>query len=276
MLSYKAFSFFLVFAAAFNPATAAKEATLKLSTHPELRGGSPTPAESLANANADSRMLEVVYPVGFPDANGAWLGDWTGAAQAGLAVHAGAAVVFTEPATTISSGDVCAYAAITGFKDREYVLSDGAIFVNGCNPAAPSLNGTSLVDLLRDALAIQQATCPLGALALVDGELGSRTFLPGAYKSDSAFSVAAGTIVTLKGNAESKFLFLLSGAAVVTGAGTIFNLVPDDKDEEAGRPQAKNILFVSADAATTGAGSLFEGSILSGGAITTTVPFLQF
>jgi hypothetical protein len=265
MFSSNAFSFFLVLAVAFNPVTAAKEATLKLSYHPELRGASPTPVESLAAA--DSRTLEVDYPVGFPDAKGAWVGDWTGADQAGLAVHAGAAVVFTPPVTTISSGDVCGYAAITGLKDIDYVLGDGAIFVNGCNPADISLNGASLVDLLRDALAIQQATSPLGALALVSGELGGQTILPGAYKTDSAFSVAAGTVVTLQGNAESKFLFL-SGAAVVTGAGTTFNLVPDDEDEEAGRPQAQNILFVSADATTTGAGSLLEGSILSRAAIT--------
>jgi hypothetical protein len=109
MFSNNAFSFFLVLAAAvaFNPVTAAKEA--------KLRGGSLTPVESLADA--DSRMLGVEYPVGFPDATGTWVGDWTGADQAGLAVHAGAALVFTATATTISSGDVCGFAAVTGLKD---------------------------------------------------------------------------------------------------------------------------------------------------------------
>jgi hypothetical protein len=237
--------------------TAAKEA--------KLRGGSLTPVESLADA--DSRMLGVEYPVGFPDATGTWVGDFTGANQAGLAVHAGAALVFTATATTISSGDVCGYAAVTGLKDIDYVFGDGAIFVNGCDPAAASLNGASLVDLVKDALAIRQATSPIGALTLVNGELGGLTFLPGAYKTDSAFSVAAGQIVTLQGNAESKFLFL-SGGAMGTGAGTTFNLVPDDDDEEAGRPQAKNILFVTTGATSTGAGSVLEGSILSGAAIT--------
>jgi hypothetical protein len=235
--------------------TAAKEA--------KLRGGSLTPVESLADA--DSRMLGVEYPVGFPDATGTWVGDWTGADQAGLAVHAGAALVFTATATTISSGCVCGYAAVTGLKDIDYVLGDGAIFVNGCDPAAASLNGASLADLVKYALAIRQATSPIGALTLVNGELGGLTFLHGAYKTDSAFSVAAGQVVTLQGNAESKFLFL-SGGAMGTGAGTKFNLVPENGGEEG--PQAKNILFATTGATSTGAGSVLEGSILSGAAIT--------
>jgi hypothetical protein len=163
MFSNNAFSFFLVLATAFNPVAAAKEAKLK------LRGGSPTSVESLADA--DSRMLGVNYPVGFPDAKGTWVGDWTEADQAGLSVQAGAALVFGTPASTISSGDVCGYSAITGLKVVNYVLDDGDIFVNGCNPAALGIGGASVVDLLADALAIQEATSPVGALALVSSEL---------------------------------------------------------------------------------------------------------
>jgi hypothetical protein len=102
-------------------------------------------------------------------------------------------------------------------------------------------------------------------LALVSGELGGRTILPGAYKTDSSFTVAAGSIVTLQGNAQSKFL-LLSGSSVVIDADTIFKLVPED--ETNGSPQEKKILLVSAGATTTGTNSVIEGSILSGAAIT--------
>jgi hypothetical protein len=77
------------------------------------------------------------------------------------------------------------------------------------------------------ALAIQEA------LALVSGELGGRTILSGAYRTDSSITVAAGTVVTLQGNADSKFLFL-SGASIATGADTIFHLV----SESAGRTAA--------------------------------------
>jgi hypothetical protein len=171
----------------------------------------------------------------------------------------------TAPAITISSGGVCGYAAIAGFKDIDYSLEDGAIFANGCNPAAASLNGESLDDLLGQALAIQQDTGSLEALALVSGELGGRTVLPGAYKTDGSITVAAGTVVTLRGNVDSKFLFL-SGATIVTGADTIFKLVPED--EQNATPQAKNILLVSTGATTTGGNSVIEGSILSGAAIT--------
>jgi predicted acyltransferase (DUF342 family) len=263
MFSNNAFCFFLVLAAAYNVVKAVKEAKFKISNHPELRGGSPTPAESLADA--DSRMLGVEYPVGFLDVKGTWVGDWAGADQTRLSVQAGDALVFTGAATTISSGDVCGYAAITGLKDRDYFLGHGASFINGCNPDASSINGESMADLLIDALAIQQDTSPLGALALDSDELGGRTILPGVYKTDSSITVAAGTIVTLYGNDESKFLFL-SGGAVVTGADTTFNLVPDGEGN--GPPQAENILFVSAGATHTGASSVLEGSILSGAAIT--------
>jgi hypothetical protein len=82
--SNNAFLFFLVLAAADNAVTAAKEAKIKLSDHPELRGGSTTPVQSLANS--DNRMLGVIYPAGFPDLKGTWEGEWTPDAQAGLAV----------------------------------------------------------------------------------------------------------------------------------------------------------------------------------------------
>jgi hypothetical protein len=185
--SNNAFLFFLVLAAADNAVTAVKEAKIKLSDHPELRGGSTTPVESLANAA--SRMLGVIYPAGFPDLKGTWVGEWTPDAQAGLAVQAREALTFPDHATTISSGDVCGYAAITGFKDIYYSLEDGAIFVNGCDPADASLNGESLDDLLGRALAIQQDNGSLEAVALVSGELGGRTVLHGAYKTDGAITV---------------------------------------------------------------------------------------
>jgi hypothetical protein len=261
--SNNAFLFFLVLAAADNAVTAVKEAKIKLSDHPELRGGSTTPVESLTNA--DSRMLGVIYPAGLTDVKGTWVGEWTPDAQAGLAVQAGSALTFTAPAATISSGDVCGYAAIAGFKDIYYSLEDGAFFVNGCDPAAASLNGESLDDLLGHELAIQQDTVSLEALVLVSGELGGRTVLPGAYKTDGSITVDAGTVVTLRGNTDSKFLFL-SVATIVTGADTIFKLVPED--EQNGPPQAKNILLVSAGATNTGANSVLQGSILSGAAIT--------
>jgi hypothetical protein len=265
--SNNAVLFFLVLAAADNAVTAVKEANIKLSDRPELRGGSTTPVESLANA--DSRMLGVIYPVGFPDLKGTLVGEWTPYAQAGLAVQAGADLTFTAPATTISSGDVCGYAAITGFKDIYYFLEDCAIFfVNGCDPAAASLNGGSLDDLLGHALARQQDAVSLEALALASGELGGRTsILPGAYKTDSSIIIAAGTVVTLRGNADSKFLFL-SGASIVTGADTTFNLVSDSVGKNVSLPIAEKIFFVSAGATTTGANSVIEGSILSGAAVT--------
>jgi hypothetical protein len=258
MLSNNAFRFFLVLAAAYNAVKAAKEDNLKLSDHPELRGGSPA-------ADADSRMLGVEYPVGFLDVKGTWVGDWTEADQTRLAIQAGSALVFTGAGTTISSGDVCGYTAITGLKNRDYLLGHGASFIDGCNPDAPSINGKSMADLLIDASAIQQGTSPIGALVLESDELGGHTILPGVYKTDASITVAAGAIVTLYGNEESKFLFLTRGA-VVTGADSTLNLVPDGEGK--GPPLAKNILFVSAGATTTGARSALQGSILSGAAIT--------
>jgi hypothetical protein len=106
------------------------------------------------------------------------------------------------------------------------------------------------------------------ALELVSGELGGRTVLPGAYKTDGSITVAAGTVFTLRGNADSKFLFL-SGASIVTGAGTTFNLVSDTVGTEASLPLAENMFLVSAGATATGGGhSVLQGSILSGVAIT--------
>jgi hypothetical protein len=76
-------------------------------------------------------------------------------------------------------------------------------------------------DPITDTLAIQEA------FALNVGELGGRTVSPGAYKTDSSITVASGTVVTLRGNNQSKFLFI-SGASVVIGADTRFNLVWDE------------------------------------------------
>jgi hypothetical protein len=113
-------------------------------------------------------------------------------------------------------------------------------------------------------LTIQQATNPLGALPLVHGELGGFTILPGAYKTASAFSIASGQVVTLQGNTESKFLFL-AGGATTTGAGTTFNLVADDEEEDAGIPQAKNI---SRAVITLGAASEVPSGIFSIASVT--------
>jgi hypothetical protein len=115
-------------------------------------------------------------------------------------------------------------------------------------------------DPFTDALVIQEA------FALNVGELGGRTVSPGAYKTDSSITVAAGTVVTLRGNNQSKCLFI-SGASVVIGADTRFNLVWDEV-LGTGPPQVNNILFVSAGATTMGANSKLQGSILSGAAIT--------
>jgi hypothetical protein len=102
---------------------------------------------------------------------------------------------------------------------------------------------------------------------LVSGELGGRTIFPaGACKTGGSITVAAGNVVTLRGNANSKFLFL-SGAAIVTGAGTTFNLVSDSVGTNGSLPLAENVFFVSAGATATGVNSVLQGSILSGAAI---------
>jgi hypothetical protein len=110
-------------------------------------------------------------------------------------------------------------------------------------------------------LAIQEV------LTLVSAELGGQTILPGAYKTDSSITTAAGTVVTLRSNVDSKFFFL-SGASIVTGAGTTFNLVSDTVGTNGSLPLAENVFFMSAGATTTGGNSVLQGSIRSGAAVT--------
>jgi hypothetical protein len=105
------------------------------------------------------------------------------------------------------------------------------------------------------------------ALTLVSGELRGRTVLPGAYKTDGSITVAGGTVVTLRGNADSKFLFL-SGASIVTGTDTTFDLVSDSVRTNSSLPFAENMFFVSTGTTTMGANSVLQGSILSGSSIT--------
>jgi hypothetical protein len=258
MFSSNTVRFVLVLAAACNAVTVAKETKVELS---KLRGSSPTaPVESLADA--DSRKLAVV--------DGHWVIDeWADTDQAKLAVQAGAGLVFQNPGTEIIAGNVCGYEAITGLDGVDYFLGSQVgydpdttpagreAFVGGCNPTS-AVDG-SISKLLTKAHAIYLSTVFPNAMPLDSGEMGGKTYQPGTYKIGTPLTVAANSVVTLTGNADSKFLFL-AGAAMSTGAGTSFVLE--------GGVLPKNILFYTAAAATTGAGSELEGSILAAAAIT--------
>jgi cytoskeletal protein CcmA (bactofilin family) len=177
-----------------------------------------------------------------------------------------AKAAITLGAASTVTGDIFAKAAITvgagsSYKSvlNEEQLQSSLISMHNSGVLAAEQQPLSTPDPLTMVIE--------AALVLVSGELGGRTILPGAYKTDGSITIAAGTVVTLRGNADSKFLFL-SGASIVTGADTTFNLVSDSVGTNGNLPLAENIFFVSAGATTMGANSELQGSILSGAAIT--------
>jgi cytoskeletal protein CcmA (bactofilin family) len=199
-----------------------------------------------------------------------------GSILTGAAVSLGAASVVTgsisdKAAITLGSasrvtGDIFARAFIT--------IGDGSSYKSVLNEAQvqSSVNAMRYSDVLAAENQPLLTPDPLTmviqeSLALVSGELGGWTILPGAYTTDSSITIAAGTVVTLRGNADSKFLFL-SGSSIVTGADTTFNLVSYSVGNDGSLPLAENICFMSAGATTTGANSVIPGSILSGAAVT--------
>jgi predicted acyltransferase (DUF342 family) len=181
----------------------------------------------------------------------------------GGSILSGAAI--TLGAATRVAGDIFAKAAITIGVGCSYNVLDEAPVESSVTTmlASSALAGTDQPQPTPDPLTMAIEA----ALTLVSGELGGRTVLPGAYKTDGSATVAAGTVVTLRGNADSKFLFL-SGASIVTSAGTTFNLVSDSVETKGSLPLTDNIFFVSSGATTTGGSIVLQGSIRSGAAIT--------
>jgi hypothetical protein len=95
-------------------------------------------------------------------------------------------------------------------------------------------------------------------------EIGGMTFGPGTYRSASAITLAAGSLVTLDGRnqASPEFLFQADNT-LTTGANTEVILINGAK--------AENVLWAVGASATIGANSVFEGSIIAGSAITLAV-----
>jgi hypothetical protein len=89
--------------------------------------------------------------------------------------------------------------------------------------------------------------------------LDAMEFTPGAYRAGSAMSLADGGIVTLKGDANSKFLFQ-AGTTLITGIGAKVVLE--------GGVKAENVIWSLGSAATLGANSIIQGSIMAGTSIT--------
>jgi hypothetical protein len=231
----------LLLATACKAVTSAKEAEVALSEdrHPTLRGtAAATPVdESIANANAHSRML---------------LDAYTGS-TANLAVHSGAGIIFTHPPTEILKGNVCSHFAFTGRPGLDYELTE-----YGTSVSSGGCDSSSLAGFLTDAMAKEAK--PMLA------EMGGRVITPGTYYAAS-INIADNTEVILQGGENDIFLF--QSGAITTGLNTNFIL---QKSAAVGSddtvPHAKNILFAVTEAATTGAGSSFPGSILAGAAVT--------
>jgi hypothetical protein len=181
-------------------------------------------------------------------------------------IRSGAAI--TLGAASVVTGGISAKAAITlGAASRVTgdIFAKSAITVGAGSSYNSVLNELQLQSSLiamhnSGVLAAEQQPLPTtdpltlaieAALALVSGELGGRTILPGAYKTDVSITVSAGTVVTLRGNVDSKFLFL-SGASIVTRADTTFNRVSDSVGTNSSLPLVDNIFFVSVGATATG------------------------
>ena len=87
---------------------------------------------------------------------------------------------------------------------------------------------------------------------------GGRTFTEGNYRSAGAVGTAAGTVVTLHGDATSIFLFQAYTLTIAAGSSIVLT----------GGVKAENVFWVLDTAATLGANALLEGSVIAGTAIT--------
>jgi hypothetical protein len=180
-----------------------------------------------------------------------------------FAVHAGTAVTFSGGMNTINGGDVGVFpgTSITG----NYMI-DGGEFVSDSSDFADSVlaayNDAMRVETNEEPLAAQA-----GASQVIDDEqhiaieIGGLTFIPGTYRSATAITIAAGTVVTLDGLDEANPVFtFIASTGLVTAVDTSFNLINGAK--------AENVIWALGTAATLGARSVVEGSILAGTAIT--------
>jgi hypothetical protein len=258
---------FLVLAAACNAVTYAQEAEVELISEdhrPTLRGNAATPVESLDDAR--SRMLG--YAPGF-------------------SVQAGAAIVFTHPPTKIHAGDACAFGAVTGIYGIDYVFTNKnnavseLVSSSGCDPMATSAHLRSLFYLLEEKLNLPPvagssliAAETAARHTVIDAEMGGQTFYPGIYFA-SSLTMAANTVVTLKGNGVFQFI---SGSTMVANANTKVIRAENTAAEmlegqvgygkPAGTPESYQIEWDVTLGATLGASSEVKGSILAGAAIT--------
>jgi hypothetical protein len=155
----------------------------------------------------------------------------------GFCVQAGAAIVFTSPASTIHRGNVCAFQGVIGGYDTEYQFtgSDSALFSSVfCDPTAGTATDLG-VDLslkytfdakllllgegLQDSVPVPVPASPVlddKKYTVIPSEIGGQTFYPGIYFGAS-LTIADSTEVYLKG--DGKFTFI-SGSTLVTGANT--------------------------------------------------------
>jgi outer membrane protein OmpA-like peptidoglycan-associated protein len=158
-----------------------------------------------------------------------------------------AAAAATIPGSNLP-GEVGAIAAIT----------DDANTVYGAQKHTPNDAATqkALTDA-RTAFTTLSGLATTGVLAGAD--LGGRTLTPGVYHSIAA--IAATSTVTFDAGGDPNAYFIVQGDATLgTTAGTVMNLV--------GGAQASHIFWVLKTAATLGASSRFDGTVLSGAAIT--------
>jgi hypothetical protein len=168
-----------------------------------------------------------------------------------LSVQAGSVLIFTGPITTIHSGNVCAFAGLTGLNGTDFLLptGNGAIVTTDCDPM---VQGTPKKDSLNELL----SAAMIKKANQIDAEIGGVTFTPGTYYSET-ITISAATTVTLDG--AGVYIFQ-SGSTLVTGGDTNFIL--------RNGAEAKNIFWALGSSAVIGASSVLEGSIMAGSAIT--------
>jgi hypothetical protein len=171
-----------------------------------------------------------------------------------LATHMGRASdfgVLAGAATTIPAsmvyGDIGAAAALT--------VTD--TLVDGAQHESADDETTGALTDLATAYAALKALVPTGTLT--GDDLGGMTILPGVYHRDAALAVTSTLTFDAQGDPNARFI-IQSDAAMNTTAATVMILK--------GGAKASNIFWVTTGAATLGASSTFEGTIVSGAAIT--------
>jgi hypothetical protein len=163
------------------------------------------------------------------------------------AVHAKTSVLFAGDTTTIYDGDISIYPGV--------ILSGAYKTVNGGVVPGDSVFAVSKTAARLVALEVRDDG---SALAI---ELGGTTITPGVYRSATAFTIAAGTVVTLDGQNEANPVFHFQApTTLVTGVDTSFILINGAK--------AENILWAVGVSVALGADSILEGSVLAGTAVT--------